>query len=52
MEPKDRGPIGKDLFESMEWYANGDPERLADIDRLRKLLAEPETDPGPEGNDK
>jgi hypothetical protein len=40
MEPVDRGPVGRDLFESMEWYAQGDPEKLADIDRIRRLLTE------------
>jgi hypothetical protein len=24
----------------MEWYAQGDPEKLADIDRIRRLLTE------------
>lgn len=40
MEPVDRGPVGRDLFESMEWYAQGDPKKLAEIDRIRRLLTE------------
>ncbi len=40
MEPVDRGPVGRDLFESLEWYAQGNPEELAEIDRIRRLLTE------------
>lgn len=29
-----------DLFESLEWYAQGDLEELAEIDRVRRLLTE------------
>jgi hypothetical protein len=40
MKPVDRGPVGKDLFESMEWYAQGDPKKMADIDQVRRFLTE------------